>query len=59
MDDANFLEQCGISFDSQLLVELGDQELRMDQRAMTVQESPSEEVRNYARSLIRIATMLG
>jgi hypothetical protein len=59
MEDAKFLEQCGISVDPQLLVELGDQELRMDQRAMMEQQSPSEEVRNYARSLIRIANMFG
>ena len=59
MDDAQFLEQCGISVDPQLLVELGNHDRGIDQMAMMEQESQSEVVRNYARSLIRIANLLG
>ena len=59
MEDAKFLEECGISVDPQLLVELGVHDPGMDQMALMEQESQSEVVRNYARSLIRIANMLG
>jgi hypothetical protein len=46
MDDATFLQQCGIEIDSRWLVQ------------WMPQEAPAE-ICNYVKSLIRIADMLG
>jgi hypothetical protein len=59
MEDAKFLEECGISFDPQWLVDLEDLDLLMDQKSIMEQEPPSEEAGNYVRDLVRIANMLG
>jgi hypothetical protein len=59
MEDAIFLEQCGISLDPLWLAELRDVDLLMDQKSLLERESPSEEVGNYVRDLVRIANMLG
>jgi hypothetical protein len=59
MEDAVFLEQCGISLDPLWMAELRDVDLLMDQKSLMEHESPSEEVGNYVRDLVRIANMLG
>ena len=58
MNDATFLEQCGISLDPQWLVDLKDLDSLMDEKPLMEQELPSEEVGNYVRDLVRIANIL-
>ncbi len=59
MEDAKFLEQCGISFDPEWLVDLGNIDFPIDEKSLMRQESQSEEVGNYVRDLVRIANILG
>ncbi len=59
MDDAKFLEQCGISLDPQWLVDLRDLDSLMEEKSVMEHEPPSEEAGNYVRDLVRIANMLG
>lgn len=58
MEDAKFLEQCGISFDPEWLVDLKDLDSLMDEKPVMEQEPPSEEAANYVRDLVRIANIL-
>jgi hypothetical protein len=58
MDDAKFLEECGISLDPQWLVDLKDLNSLMDEKSLMEQKLPSEEAGNYVRDLVRIANML-
>jgi hypothetical protein len=58
MNDAKFLEECGIAIDPQWLASLNDENAQMN-LTLVEHESTSEESRNYVTSLARIAKMLG
>jgi hypothetical protein len=59
MNDAKFLEACGIEIDLQWLAQLNDQKPQTNLTTLMEHESTSKEVRNYVRSLAEIANMLG